>query len=151
MRHLLSLLLLILSCSGPALANDPPPAPDRPSPQRTRMTTEQRFQAANTTQDGRLTREQARLSYRVIARHFDVIDTTGKGFVTLDEILAWQKSQRDAREAARAAMNDPLRPRQAMQRVPAGQEQPMAEPTRVIQPQSEVDPAPNAPDTEASK
>jgi len=83
------------------------------------MSTEQRFQAANTTRDGRLTLPQARQGYKSIVRHFETIDATGKGFVTLDDIRAWQKATRDARLAARAALDDPLRPRAAMQRSPA--------------------------------
>lgn len=121
MRRLLPLLLLVLSWSVPVLANDPLPMADPPAPQRTRMTTEQRFHAANRTQDGRLTLEQAKEGYKTVARHFETIDTTGKGFVTLDDIRAWQKATRDARTAARAAAEDPLRPRQALQRAPSGQ------------------------------
>jgi hypothetical protein len=116
MRRLLPLLLLVLSWSAPALASDPLPMPDPPAQQRGRMTTEQRFQAANRTQDGRLTLEQAKQGYKTIARHFEAIDATSKGFVTLDDIRAWQKAIRDARLAERAALEDPLRPRQAIQR-----------------------------------
>jgi len=119
MRRLLSLSLLILSWSIPALADESPPRTEPSAPQRTRVTTEQRFQAANTTRDGRLTLEQAKQGYKVVARNFKTIDATGKGFVTLEDVRTWQKALRDARSATRAAAEDPLRPRPALQRTPA--------------------------------
>lgn len=115
-------LLFALLCATPAWAHDQPTAPDPTTPApRVRMTSEQRFQAANTTRDGKLTRDQAKEGYKSIARNFDAIDATGKGFVTLDDIRAWRKAVREARQAERKAMEDPLRPRQAVQLRPAGQ------------------------------
>ena len=56
-----------------------------------------RFTAANTTHDGHLTLEQAKAAkWRVVARHFDQIDTDKKGYVTEADI-------RTANAAARAA------------------------------------------------
>lgn len=83
---------------------------------RPHLTTEQRFELANTTGDGRLTIEQARLGYRSVARHFSAIDLTGRGYVTLDDVLAWQRANHDARRTARLLAEDPLRPRPAIQR-----------------------------------
>ncbi len=71
---------------------------------RTRRTMEERFTAANTTHDGKLTLEQARAGRLVaVARDFAIIDKTKRGYVTLDEIKAHQSEQRAARKAARAA------------------------------------------------
>ena len=121
-------LLAALLGASPAMANDPPPAregtkpavtkPEASTPARPRLTMEQRFDLANTTQDGRLTLDQAKVGYKTVARNFELIDTTGKGFVTLEDVRAWRKATRLVRQAARSAANDPLRPRQALQRTP---------------------------------
>ncbi len=127
-------LLAALLGTSPAMANDPPPAreaagpemtkpeetkPKVTSPTRQRLTMEQRFDLANTTRDGHLTLDQAKRGYKTVARNFELIDTTGKGFVTLEDIRAWRKATRLLRQAERAALNDPLRPRQALQRTPS--------------------------------
>ncbi len=124
--HVRLFLLFALLCGSPAWAHDQPTVPDSSVTVRPRMTTEQRFQAANTTRDGKLTREQAKQGYKSIAKNFDAIDATGKGFVTLDDIRAWRKSVREARQAARATYDDPLRPRPAIQLRPTDQPQPIA-------------------------
>jgi hypothetical protein len=54
-----------------------------------------RFAAANVTNDGRLTREQAEAAMPLVAQNFDAIDVDGKGFVTLSEIQAFT-AQRSA-------------------------------------------------------
>ncbi len=48
-----------------------------------------RFDAANTTHDGRLTLAQAEAA---LAKHFDKIDTAHKGYITLDELIAYRKA-----------------------------------------------------------
>lgn len=49
----------------------------------------ERFRRANVTNDGKLTREQASAGgLRVVASHFDAIDTAHKGYVTLDDLRA---------------------------------------------------------------
>lgn len=120
------LFFMALMVASPAMANDPPPkqevtstAATTPAPTREKLTLKQRFERANTTHDGRLTLEQARLGYKSVAGAFDKIDATGKGFVTIEDIRAWRKAQQVARKAARTALNDPLRPRHALQRTPA--------------------------------
>jgi hypothetical protein len=45
-----------------------------------------RFSTANTTHDGKLTREQAASGMPRVAQHFDEIDTQKKGYVTLPQI-----------------------------------------------------------------
>jgi len=79
--------------------NAPPPMP--PAQQQTshaRVPLRVRFENANTTRDGRLTREQAQAGgLRGIARQFAEIDADHKGYVTLQDIRAWQKARRAAR------------------------------------------------------
>jgi len=58
-----------------------------------RLTWEQHFQQANVTHDGHLTLEQARSGYPVLARHFAAIDQDHKGYVTEDDIRAYNKAQ----------------------------------------------------------
>jgi hypothetical protein len=60
----------------------------------TRTTMEQRFAKANDTHDGHLTEEQAKSGYHSIARHFAAIDKDNKGYVTLEDIRAYNKLQR---------------------------------------------------------
>jgi hypothetical protein len=60
----------------------------------TRTTMEQRFAKANDTHDGHLTEEQAKAGYHSIARHFAAIDKDKKGYITLDDIRAYNKLQR---------------------------------------------------------
>jgi hypothetical protein len=55
-----------------------------------------RFAAANVTNDGRLTREQAEAAMPLVAQNFDAIDVEGKGYVTLPEIQAFTAQRRAA-------------------------------------------------------
>ncbi len=47
---------------------------------------EQRFKAANTSADGKLTLEQAKAGMPRVAKNFDKIDTDHKGYITLQQI-----------------------------------------------------------------
>jgi hypothetical protein len=81
------------------------PAARTPAPahRTTRRTLAQRFEAANTTHDGKLTLEQARAGRLVaVTRDFAEIDKEKRGYVTLDQIKAHQTEQRAAHRAARA-------------------------------------------------
>lgn len=120
-------LLFLLALVNPtqAWAHDPRPRSESSTTQRARMTTEQRFHAANVTRDGRLTLEQARQGYKTVARNFETIDATDKGFVTLADIRAWRQSVRDAHQAARADLDDPLRPRPAVHGTPTEPDHPI--------------------------
>ena len=89
MRILFTLLALPLLVM-PAYAATTP----RTGGAHTRMTMEQRFAQANETHDGHLTEDQAKSGYRSIARHFAAIDKDKKGYVTLDDIRAYNKLQR---------------------------------------------------------
>jgi len=52
---------------------------------------EQRFKAANTTGDGKLTKEQAKAGMPRIYSNFDKIDVDHKGYITLDQLKAAMK------------------------------------------------------------
>jgi hypothetical protein len=50
----------------------------------------QRFEAANTTHDGKLTLEQAQAGHMpAIAKHFADIDINHRGYITMDDIRSW--------------------------------------------------------------
>lgn len=80
------------------------PTPVTPAParaRRTRMTMQQRFDAANTTKDGKLTLDQAQAANMTrVATNFTAIDTGKKGYVTVEDIRAYNRAQRMARKAA---------------------------------------------------
>jgi len=64
----------------------------------------QKFNAANVTHDGRLTREQAQNGgLRGVAKNFDAIDREHKGYVTVQDIRDWHR-------AMKAATNAPQQP-----------------------------------------
>jgi hypothetical protein len=55
----------------------------------------QRFAAANVTQDGRLTLQQAQAAnWRRVAKNFYDIDVQHKGFVTVDDIRSWRAAHK---------------------------------------------------------
>jgi hypothetical protein len=55
---------------------------------------QERFTAANTTHDGKLTKQQAELGMPRVAQHFDQIDTQKVGYVTLPQIEQFLATQR---------------------------------------------------------
>jgi hypothetical protein len=75
------------------------PASAAPAP-HPRLGMDQRFGNANTTHDGHLTLDQAKAGYPTVAKHFTQIDATKKGYITEDDIRAWEKAQRDRRHEA---------------------------------------------------
>jgi hypothetical protein len=91
--------------TAPALAPTAAPAAPASAPaparvRRGRQTMKQRFEAANTTHDGRLTLEQARAGRMTrVVRNFDAIDSGKKGYVSLADIHAFNKAKRAARKA----------------------------------------------------
>lgn len=147
--------VVVATAVTPALAQavDPAPVaamaplPQAPSEQK-RLTWEERFARANTTQDGKLTQDQARAGYKTIARQFDQIDRGHKGYVTEQDVRAWREANREKRRAQREAAQreaaqkeagpkdaaqDPLRPRKAYQRTQSDQAGTVT--TQVIGPQ----------------
>ena len=88
---------------APGVSTPPatPPANGRPQ-QRRRM--RERFEAANTTRDGKLTLDQAKAANMVrIVRNFDAIDSQRRGYVTMEDIRTYSRAQRAARRAAQPA------------------------------------------------
>jgi hypothetical protein len=108
MRRLAMLLLL---AAAPAFAQTPPvpvaPAPSAPAqaqpPARgaqLRARLRERFEAANTTHDGRLTLAQAQAAHMpMLIRNFSAIDRDGKGYVTESDIAAFIRQRIAARRA----------------------------------------------------
>lgn len=70
-------------------------APMAPAPH---MGMKARFEAANTTNDGKLTLEQARAAHLgMVAHNFVQIDTERKGYVTLQDVKVWHQARKQAR------------------------------------------------------
>lgn len=91
-------LLLIPLFTAPAFAETAaPPA----AGSHARRGAEQHFADANTSHDGRLTLDQAKLGFKSIARSFAQIDVNRRGYVTLDDIRAWKAAKKAARQAAK--------------------------------------------------
>ena len=96
MKKMLAILVLCLACSG-AFAQTAQPMGG--NPQRMAQMAQQlqsRFASANTTQDGKLTRQQAAAGMPMVARYFDQIDTQKAGFVTLPQIEAFMQERATA-------------------------------------------------------
>jgi hypothetical protein len=87
--------------TGPQTAPPPVTAPVTPPPGSRGRSLQERFDAANTTHDGHLTAEQARSGMPAVAKNFAAIDTERKGYVTLDQIRAYQRAVRAQRRAAK--------------------------------------------------
>lgn len=83
-------------------------APAAPAPHH-RLTADERFSKANTTHDGHLTLAQAKIGYPTVARHFTEIDTAKKGYVTEDQIRAWEKAERDRHHLGQQAATPPIK------------------------------------------
>jgi|SRR5271166_189789 len=76
-------------------------------PTHTRLTMAQHFEQANVTHDGHLTLEQAQTGYKSIARHFAAIDQDKKGYITEDDIRAYNKTQRALHHQSASTHNTP--------------------------------------------
>ncbi len=113
MRRLI-LVAGLLACT-PALAQQPPDG-YASGPQQGRAAPVQggwrlKFEAANTTHDGRLTREQAQAGGLAgIAYHFNQIDADHKGYLTLQDIKAFRRARRA--QMAGQQQGQPTQPQQ---------------------------------------
>ncbi|NYI02375.1 hypothetical protein [Cupriavidus plantarum] len=96
-RMIAALFLCIVSAGAYAQASPAPgTTPDAPHAARMARAEQQlqsRFANANTTRDGKLTREQAAAGMPMVARHFDEIDTQRAGSITLPQIEAFMAKQ----------------------------------------------------------
>ena len=105
--------LLIAASAAAQPAPDQPPPPDQgqqseaPPPQGGQMAPpgarqnfRQRFEAANTTNDGRLTLQQAQAARMgQLVRHFSEIDSGNKGYITLQDVRAWHQAMHQGQGA----------------------------------------------------
>lgn len=84
--------VLLCCASTIAFAQAAAPQADAQHMQRMQRMAQQlqtRFSNANTTHDGKLTRDQAAAGMPMVAKHFDEIDTQKAGYVTLPQIEAF--------------------------------------------------------------
>lgn len=58
----------------------------------------ERFKAADSNGDGKISREEANASLPRIARHFDEIDTNKDGFITKEELRAFHEKHHKDRK-----------------------------------------------------
>ena len=91
---------------GPDEQGGPPPQEQEPGPGQGQgmrpphMTMSQRFDTANTSNDGRLTLEQAQAAHMGrIVKNFAQIDADRKGYVTKQDIQAWQHGMNQSRQS----------------------------------------------------
>jgi hypothetical protein len=88
-KMIVPLILCIVSAAASAQGLPAAPATAPATNERMARALSQlqtRFAQANTTHDGKLTREQAQAGMPMVAQHFDAIDTQHAGFVTLAQI-----------------------------------------------------------------
>lgn len=73
-----------------------------------RESLDKRFKAANTSNDGHLTKEQAEAAGNMkgVVKHFDAIDSEHKGYVTLEEIHKYNQARHAARRAKQQAKTE---------------------------------------------
>lgn len=103
MKKLLAIVLL--SCAATVTfaqtaAQQGAQGPQGGNPQRMERMVQQlqtRFANANTTHDGKLTKDQAAAGMPMVARHFDEIDTQKAGYITLPQIEAFMQQRAAAR------------------------------------------------------
>ncbi len=114
-----SLLISTAALAQPAPDAPPPPPPGMGGPGSPggpggpHMNMRERFEAANVTRDGRLTREQAEAAgLRGIARNFDQIDMDRKGYVTLQDLRAFAQARRAQKMGQASGQPSPPAPPQ---------------------------------------
>jgi hypothetical protein len=97
MKQMIAVLVLCIVSAGALAQSAPPPSGDSARTARAMQQLQTRFASANTTHDGKLTRDQAAASMPMLASHFDEIDTQRAGFVTLAQIEDFMKQRAMAR------------------------------------------------------
>jgi hypothetical protein len=96
MKKMIAVLVLcIVSATASAQVALPPGEPARG--ERAAQQLQARFASANTTGDGKLTRDQAAAGMPMVAKHFDEIDTQRVGYITLPQIEDLMKQRAMAR------------------------------------------------------
>ncbi|RDS79887.1 EF-hand domain-containing protein [Dyella monticola] len=84
---LVALLLPVIATAAPQTS------PDSPRAQQMMRMLEQRFAAADTNHDGKLTLAEAQAGMPRVAQHFADIDTNHQGYITLDQIKLFMASR----------------------------------------------------------
>ncbi len=98
----LELAVLAGAAAAQTVPTDPPAASQPPRADRPAL--RDKFAAANTSHDGRLTLGQAQAGgLRLVARNFGAIDATHQGFVTWPEVQDFLRTRRAARQHGAAA------------------------------------------------
>ncbi|WP_081087870.1 EF-hand domain-containing protein [Burkholderia cepacia] len=101
MKSIKKMIAVVVLCivSAAASAQQVPPgaANGGARVERALMQLQARFASANTTHDGRLTREQATAGMPMVAQHFDEIDTQHNGYVTLEQLAGFMRQRMAAR------------------------------------------------------
>ena len=90
------LVAIVLLCCASTVTFAQTAAPQAGNSQRMERMVQQlqmRFSNANTTHDGKLTREQAAAGMPMVAKHFDEIDTQKAGYITLPQIEAFMQER----------------------------------------------------------
>jgi hypothetical protein len=103
-------MLMLPLLVGSALADDAPKAAAHPA----RLTWQAHFAQANLAHDGHLTVAEAKDGFPLIAKHFDDIDVDHKGYVTENDVRAWQVIRKAARRLTHPPGDD-LKPLHAFQ------------------------------------
>ncbi|WP_454742518.1 EF-hand domain-containing protein [Cupriavidus necator] len=89
MKKMIAVLMLCIVSAGASAQSAGMPAAGGPRVERALQQLQARFASANTTRDGKLTREQAAAGMPMVASHFDQIDTQRAGYVTLAQVEAF--------------------------------------------------------------
>jgi hypothetical protein len=92
MRKIYSIFLVAMLSPVVAFAA-PQTSTTSPRAQQMMRVLEQRFAAANTNHDGKLTLAEAQAGMPRVAQHFADIDTSHQGYITLDQIKLFMASR----------------------------------------------------------
>ena len=90
------LFAAVLLCCASTVTFAQSVAPQGGNPQRMERMVQQlqmRFSNANTSHDGKLTKQQAAAGMPMVAKHFDEIDTQKAGYITLPQIEAFMQER----------------------------------------------------------
>ena len=93
MKKLLATVLLCCASTATFAQAAAPQGMDAQRMARMEQQLQTRFSNANTTHDGKLTREQAASGMPIVARHFDEIDAQKTGYITLPQIEAFMQER----------------------------------------------------------
>lgn len=56
-----------------------------------------KFEAADANGDGKLSKDEVKGKFPVIEKHFDEIDTTHSGAISMKEVAVWMRAQKAAK------------------------------------------------------